>query len=79
MQTACRPDCLVKVFDVDAATGNNTWVADLKGHTGPVWEVAWAHPTFGTILASCSYDGHVYIWEERDGQWGSVRGLLVLA
>ena len=28
----------------------------LLRHKGPVWEVAWAHPKFGNILASCSYD-----------------------
>ncbi|CAB1315600.1 unnamed protein product [Coregonus sp. 'balchen'] len=25
-------------------------------HEGPVWQVAWAHPMYGNILASCSYD-----------------------
>jgi WD40 repeat protein len=34
-------------------------------HTGPVWQVAWAHPKFGHILASCSYDGKVIIWKEQ--------------
>ena len=33
-------------------------------HEGPVWQVAWAHPKFGSILASCSYDGTVIIWQE---------------
>ncbi|BEI84291.1 hypothetical protein CcaverHIS002_0408950 [Cutaneotrichosporon cavernicola] len=36
----------------------------LKGHTAPVWQVSWAHPSFGSILASCSYDGRVFIWKE---------------
>ncbi|KAI3843145.1 hypothetical protein MKW92_049484, partial [Papaver armeniacum] len=27
-------------------------------------EVAWAHPKFGSLLASCSYDGKVIIWKE---------------
>jgi protein transport protein SEC13 len=30
-----------------------------------VWQVAWAHPKFGHILASCSYDGKVIIWKEQ--------------
>jgi protein transport protein SEC13 len=34
-------------------------------HSGPVWQVAWAHPKFGHILASCSYDGKVIIWKEQ--------------
>lgn len=33
-------------------------------HEGPVWQVAWAHPKFGSLLASCSYDGKVIIWKE---------------
>ena len=37
-------------------------------HTGPVWQVSWAHPNFGHILASCSYDGKVIIWKEQSGQ-----------
>lgn len=31
----------------------------LSSHEGPVWQVAWAHPKFGNILASCSYDRKV--------------------
>lgn len=33
-------------------------------HEGPIWQVAWAHPKFGSLLASCSYDGTVIIWQE---------------
>lgn len=33
-------------------------------HDGPVWQVAWAHPKFGTILASASYDARVIIWRD---------------
>ena len=28
-------------------------------HEGPVWQVSWAHPMFGNLLASCSYDRKV--------------------
>ena len=37
-------------------------------HTGPVWQVAWAHPKYGHILASSSYDGKVLIWKEQQAQ-----------
>lgn len=38
-----------------------------------MWEVAWAHPKFGTLLASCSYDRQVIIWEESPpGVWRDV-------
>lgn len=29
-----------------------------RRHDGPVWQVAWAHPKFGTLLASCSFPQH---------------------
>lgn len=28
-----------------------------------------AHPKYGTILASSSYDGKIFIWREQNGQW----------
>ncbi|PJF19571.1 SEC13-like protein [Paramicrosporidium saccamoebae] len=42
-------------------------------HEGPVWQVAWAHPKFGSLLASCSYDGRVIIWKESQGTWIKVK------
>ncbi|EPS72324.1 hypothetical protein M569_02435, partial [Genlisea aurea] len=50
--------------------GNSQHLANLIGHRGPVWQVAWAHPKFGSMLASCSYDGKVIIWkEEKETEW----------
>lgn len=34
-----------------------------------MWQVAWAHPMYGNILASCSYDRKVIIWREENGTW----------
>lgn len=31
-----------------------------------------AHPKYGNILASSSYDGKVLIWREQNGQWQKV-------
>jgi protein transport protein SEC13 len=42
-------------------------------HDGPVWQVAWAHPKFGNILASCSYDNKVIIWKEQNGSWNKIQ------
>ena len=40
-----------------------------------MWKVQWAHPEFGTILASCGFDKRVNIWQEKkeDGNlvWAS--------
>ncbi|GAC72365.1 vesicle coat complex COPII, subunit SEC13 [Moesziomyces antarcticus T-34] len=60
----CSSDRTVKVFDI--VNGSPSTNAEtLHGHQGPVWQVAWAHPTFGDILASCSYDGKVIIWKDN--------------
>ncbi|GAW07213.1 protein transporter SEC13 [Lentinula edodes] len=65
----CSSDRTVKVFDVvDGDASKTSGGHTLKGHTGPVWQVAWAHPKFGHILASCSYDGKVLIWKEQQSQ-----------
>lgn len=61
----CSSDRTVRIFDVSGPDGSEyTLVDTLRGHDGPVWQVAWAHPKFGSILASCSYDGRVFVWRE---------------
>jgi len=62
----------IKIFDVTTKNAA-TKVSDLIGHEGPVWQVAWAHPKFGPILASCSYDRRVIIWrEDRPNIWSKI-------
>ena len=56
-------DKTVKIFDVTGEIYHNS--ATLTGHDGPVWQVSWAHPKFGVILASCSYDGSVIVYKEQ--------------
>lgn len=63
----CSSDRSVKIFDVAGET--QTLAADLRGHEGPVWQVAWGHPMYGNLLASCSYDRKVIIWKETSGVW----------
>jgi len=75
----CSSDRTVKVFDVAEGDTQQTGGHTLKGHTGPVWQVAWAHPKYGHILASCSYDGKVLIWKEQQvqgagaGSWTKIK------
>ena len=38
-----------------------------EAHRGPVWKLAWAHPQFGHLIASASFDRTVGIWEEQEG------------
>ena len=35
-----------------------------QAHSAPVTRLSWAHPEYGTILASCSFDKLVKVWEE---------------
>lgn len=64
----CSSDRTIKIFDINTneSTGatSQTLVDTLRGHEGPVWQVSWAHPKFGNILASCSYDGKVFVWRQ---------------
>lgn len=61
-------DLTVKIYNVSEDSSELS--ATLQGHEGPVWQVSWAHPKFGVILASCSFDGSVLIHREtRPRDW----------
>ena len=50
-----------------------TQLAELAGHEGPVWAVAWSHPAHGPLLASASFDHRVCVWKEAaPGAWQPV-------
>lgn len=73
----CSSDRTVKVFDLSG--DQRTHIADLKGHEGPIWTVCWAHPRYGSLLASASFDHRVILWKEgSDGQWMQVSPLLTV-
>lgn len=40
----------------------------VQPHAGSVLRLAWAHPEFGTVLATSSDDSTVAIWEEQIGR-----------
>ncbi|KAG1143069.1 hypothetical protein G6F37_002496 [Rhizopus arrhizus] len=63
-------DHTIKIFNVDG--DNQTLTHTITDNTAPVWQVAWAHPKFGTILASCAYDGRVLIFKEQNGVWTKI-------
>ena len=58
----CSSDRTIKIFELHGAA--QTHVADITGHEGPVWQVSWAHPKFGVLLASCSYDSKIMVHRE---------------
>lgn len=61
-------DRTVKVYNI----GETSYelAATLTGAEGPVWQVSWAHPKYGVILACCSFDGSVMLYREtRPRDW----------
>jgi len=69
---SCSSDRTIKIFE--AKDNKFEKIADLQGHKGPVWQLSWANPRFGTYLASCSYDRKIIIWKQvqQSRQWASV-------
>lgn len=65
---AASADNTVHIWDM--CDGQQKLVGQLKGHEGPVWKVSWAHPKFGSVVASCGYDMKVIVWKEvQPGNW----------
>ncbi|KAL7675733.1 hypothetical protein ACOME3_002000 [Neoechinorhynchus agilis] len=68
----CSTDHTVKIFDrvsnsedlSEEAPGEWRLSYSWRAHTGSVWRICWAHPEFGQVLATCSLDRQVAIWEE---------------
>jgi nucleoporin SEH1 len=55
-------DQKIKVWDLEQGTWKLKY--DWKGQNGSIWKVQWAHPEFGQVLATCSFDHTCCIWEE---------------
>ncbi|KAK5132943.1 hypothetical protein LTR08_008391 [Meristemomyces frigidus] len=71
----CSSDKTIKIFDIDSTSTppSHHLATTLHGHEGAVWSLAWAHPRFGTILASSSYDGKILVWREQPpGAWAQI-------
>uniref|UniRef100_A0A7S0G7X6 Protein SEC13 homolog n=1 Tax=Rhodosorus marinus TaxID=101924 RepID=A0A7S0G7X6_9RHOD len=67
----CSSDGTTRIFDITA--GERKMEAEIRGHDGPVWQVAWAHPRFGNLIATCGFDHKVILWKEPSkGTWQKV-------
>jgi len=71
----CSSDRKVKIFYKIGAT---QWkkIYEFTAHDAEVRKVKWAHPDFGSIIATCSYDKSVIIWEEPKLNYTLVNGVL---
>ncbi|KAF4616279.1 hypothetical protein D9613_008787 [Agrocybe pediades] len=60
----CSLDQRIKIWRVD---DNNAWnmQEEWKAHDAAVSKLSWAHPEFGSIIASASFDRTVKIWEQH--------------
>uniref|UniRef100_A0A4W5LLT5 SEH1-like (S. cerevisiae) n=1 Tax=Hucho hucho TaxID=62062 RepID=A0A4W5LLT5_9TELE len=58
---------VLQVWD-KSESGEWHCTASWKTHSGSVWRVTWAHPEFGQVLASCSFDRTAAVWEEIVGE-----------
>lgn len=70
-------DRTIKVYDI---SGNNySPNATLTGHSGPIYQLSWSHPKYGSILASASFDSSVLVHREsRPGEWILVKAFVGL-
>ena len=59
----CSADRFVRIFDLQDS-GDWIMVGQFQAHKGPVTSIAFAHPEFGNLLASCGSD-EVVVWEEK--------------
>ena len=60
---------------------NNRWVGGYKwnsNHAGAIFRIRWANPEFGSILATCSFDKSVLIFEENplEKTWKKISQLV---
>ena len=64
----CYGDRQIHVYDVESSkdsTLSEPLVINTE-HTNLIWRISWAHPEFGNLLASCSQDKTVLIYEEQE-------------
>ncbi|KAJ9112603.1 hypothetical protein QFC19_000623 [Naganishia cerealis] len=65
-------DQRIKVWRKDPVKGAWELEDEWKAHDAPVLQLAWAHPEHSNLLASCSYDRSVRIWEEVAVPYGAI-------
>ncbi|KAG6329959.1 hypothetical protein ID866_9130 [Astraeus odoratus] len=60
----CSLDQKIKIWQLDESNGTWSVEDEWKAHDAAVSKLSWAHPEFGTIIASASFDRTVKIWEQ---------------
>ena len=60
----CSSDQEIKIWDLVGNEQRYECTQSWKAHNASIWKVEWSHPRFGQLLASCSQDKTVLIFEE---------------
>jgi len=60
----CSADRFVRLWDLQD-TGEWVLVGQWQAHRGAVTSLAFCHPEFGNLLATCGSDHDAIVWEER--------------
>ncbi|OBZ78097.1 Nucleoporin seh1 [Grifola frondosa] len=60
----CSLDQRIKIWQLDEENGTWNVEDDWKAHDAAISKVSWAHPEFGSVLASASFDRTVKVWEQ---------------
>ncbi|GBE87451.1 WD40 repeat-like protein [Sparassis latifolia] len=60
----CSLDQRIKIWQLDESNGSWRVEDDWKAHDAAISKVSWAHPEFGSIIASASFDRTVKVWEQ---------------
>ncbi|ODM90481.1 Nucleoporin SEH1 [Orchesella cincta] len=64
----CSSDQMVKIWELNgegSSVAHWNCTASWKAHSGSVWKVTWAHPEFGQVVATSSFDRSAAVWQER--------------
>ena len=67
----CSSDQQIKICDIEEESGSPKESCVIQNaHQAAIWRLSWAHPEFGQLIASCSHDTSVHVWEEQESVTG---------
>ncbi|KAL5521651.1 SEH1 [Sanghuangporus sanghuang] len=72
----CALDQRIKVWALEQSSGQWKLEDEWKAHDATVTKISWAHPVFGSILSSGSFDRTVKIWEQQEDVSGAGSGAI---
>lgn len=71
----CSSYGVVSIYDMTSPTNTAVELASFQAHTCSIWQISWANPRFGNILATCGFDKEVSIFKEfSTNEWKKHRG-----